>query len=148
MTPFGAKQQKYYKTAVKATIERVLCTRVRATIVFQKSISKKRFSAETVRKTAPLSDHSGSFCRVLQCFLKALQNRSEKLKMAFRSTQFSISEGFYSAFRGCTHGKYYKNKYLRQLGSPRAQPIDKNSGFTRRPLQNRSEKPKSMQAWA
>ncbi len=86
--PFGAKQQMYYKTAVKAPIARVLCTRVRATVVFQKSVSKKRLSAETVRKTTPLSDHFDTFCRVLQCFLKALQNRSEKLKIDFRSTQF------------------------------------------------------------
>ena len=90
MALFGAKQRMYYKTAVKVPIARVLCTRVRATVVFQKSVSKKRVSAETVRKTAHMSDHIGSFCRVLQCFLEALQNRSEKLKSTTWSTQFRL----------------------------------------------------------
>ena len=37
---FRCKEQVHYKTAVKAPIARVLCTRVRAAIVFPKTISK------------------------------------------------------------------------------------------------------------
>ena len=40
-----------------------------------------------------------SFRRVLQCFLKVLQNRSEKLKSAFPTPILSILLGFLSDFR-------------------------------------------------
>ena len=43
MTLFGAKEQVHYKPAVKVAIARVLCTRVRATIVFRQNLSKKTF---------------------------------------------------------------------------------------------------------
>ena len=56
--------------------------------VFSKLNSRNRFSCEHVCK--PLRFFGGllTLSRVLQCVLKALQNRSEKFKSHFGSTQF------------------------------------------------------------
>ena len=129
MTLFGTKAQVYYKTAVKVQSAGVLRTRVRATVVFQNSISKKRPSCEHVCKVSRFRNRFSNFARLLQCFLKALQNRSEKLKTTFPRTQFWVSVGFYSAFQTATHRKYYKTRYFARLGNPRAQRVDKNNVF-------------------
>ena len=65
-----------------------LWTRVRATVVFSNLISKKRFSCEHVCKLSRFFSGILNLSRVLQCILKALQNRSEKLKSVPWSTQF------------------------------------------------------------
>ena len=134
MTLFGTKAKVYYKTAVKVQSAGVLRTRVRATVVFQNSISKKRPSCEHVCKVSRFRKRFSNFARLLQCFLKALQNRSEKLKTTFPRTQFWVSVRFYSAFQTATHRKYYKTIYFARLGNPRAQRVDKNSVFSHRPL--------------
>ena len=87
MTLFGTKAQVYYKTAVKVQSAGVLRTHVRVTVVFQNSISKKRPSCEHVCKVSRFRKRFSSFVRLLLCFLKALQNRSEKLKSTPWSTQ-------------------------------------------------------------
>ena len=83
-------------------IARIFCTRVRATVVFPKAILKKRFSCEHVCKISRLKGRIMTLSRVLQCFLKVLQNRSEKLKNAFQRAIISILLGFLSDFRS-TH---------------------------------------------
>ena len=95
----GPPRREHYKTAVKVAIARRFCTRVRATSVFQKSISKKRFSCEHVCKISRLKGRIMTLSRVLQCFLKVLQNRSEKLKNAFPRAIISILLGLYNHFR-------------------------------------------------
>ena len=74
--------KKYCKTAVKAHVTHTLPTRVRATGVFQKSTSKKRFSYEHVFKVWRFDEPLLIFVWVLKRFLKTLQKCSEKLKSA------------------------------------------------------------------
>ena len=86
--PFGAKQQMYYKTAVKAPIARVLCTRVRATAVFQKKGFKITLLVRTRVQVSLLKCNISILSRLLQYILKALQTSSGKLKMMFSRAQF------------------------------------------------------------
>ena len=95
----GPPRREHYKTAVKVAIARAFCTRVRATSVFQKSISKKRFSCEHVCKKSNLKGRFLTLSRVLQCFLKVLQNRSEKLKNAFPKAIIAILLGVFIDFQ-------------------------------------------------
>ena len=78
-----AAKMTYYKTAVKCKVAVALCTRVRTTVVFSKQISKKRFSSEHVCKVSSLKCRISILSRLLQYFLKVLQNRSEKLNNLF-----------------------------------------------------------------
>ena len=95
----GPPRREHYKTAVKVAIARRFCTRVRATSVFQKLISKKRFSCEHVCKISRLKGRIMTLSRVLQCFLKVLQNRSEKLKNAFPRAMIQYYWDIFNGFR-------------------------------------------------
>ena len=75
-----------------------LCTRVRAAVVFWKINSKKRFSCEHVCKLSRFFCRLLTLSRVLQCILKTLQNRSEKLKSTTWSKQNWLSVDVYSGF--------------------------------------------------
>ena len=99
MTLSRPRQGRYYKTAVKCKVAVALCTRVRTTVVFSKSISKKRFSSEHVCKVSSLKCRISILSRLLQYFLKVLQNRGEKLKNVFSRAFCARLVGKNSDFR-------------------------------------------------
>ena len=88
-----------FKTTVKVPVAGTLCTRVRTRSVFRKRFPKKRFWAVTVCKKRHQWCTIGTLSRDLQCVLKVLQNRSESVKKAFRSTQCWLWVVFCNGFR-------------------------------------------------
>ena len=89
----------YYKTAVKVHVPHTLCTRVRATVVFQKQLLKKRLWLEHVCEVLRLLNTILIPAGVLQCFLKVLQNRSESAINAFLNVKKVNLKGNYNGFR-------------------------------------------------
>ena len=89
----------YYKTVVEVHVPHTLCTRVRATVVFQKQFLKKRLWLEHVCKVLRLLNTILIPAGVLQCFLKLLQNRSESAINAFLSVKKVNLKGNYNGSR-------------------------------------------------
>ena len=88
-----------YKTAVKVHVPHILCTRVRATVVFQKQFLEKRLWLEHVCKVLRFLNTILISAGVLQCFLKVLQNRSESGTNAFLKVEKVKLKGNYNGFR-------------------------------------------------
>ena len=94
----------HYKTAVKRKVATVLYTRVRTTVVFSKLTFKTELLVRDVCKISRLRNRNVILSLLLQCFLKALQNRSEKLKTTFskacfRDHNFEFQQGFIVLFK-------------------------------------------------
>ena len=68
-------------------------------VCVQSWTSKFSFSCEHVCKVSLLKARISILSRLLQCFLKVLQNRSEKLKNAFPKTRNAILLGVFSDFQ-------------------------------------------------
>ena len=97
--PKRPQSNNRYKTAVKVHVAHTLWTRVRATVVFPKMFLEKRLWLKHVCKVWRFESTLLSLAGVLQWFLKALQNRSEKVKSVFWSPKKCVLHCFYCCFR-------------------------------------------------
>ena len=92
-------QENTIKLHKNGQVATVLYTRVRTTVVFSKLTFKTELLVRDVCKISRLRNRIVILSRLLQCFLKVLQNRSEKLKNAFPRARIAILLGVFSDFQ-------------------------------------------------